>query len=493
MNREPDRGDLLELEGVTNSYIDAYMKTRYAQAPAIDLLEVRTVLITSSYASGLPIPVAFMSTAYFGQNSQEPTQDTLDAILEEAFEGTSLRDYVDVLNNLPVGNVFQTTTSVKLGGANSSGSSSTSSRLSRSGIAAAAVGLTLLSAGFILYKMRSDDSDYDDGKSFGKPIGADVTVTGDTYAGAETCDESATAYSSRRGEDEEHGLPGEHCMDPMRLIDKAYDDSSVVPIWHPDEKHEQKYEDPAVHNINIEDDESIEGSESDDSVKDASVASKGDKYEEIGEVIDPENVDIFTGAPVSYPQDPDGVAASGDISVDSAFSSGDNDDEGTEIEEEADSLVPTYSADDDATEEVEGQDMEDYEDESVGRSERSNAYHKCYEDVATDVEHMEPTAGAISPAPSDDVETSSEYSEEEEMQLDHKQLLASTESMQDPPSLTMRDEGLSPISHNSNPSFPPTHGNGTQENDEVSLPASDQQAARRPLSVNEIVKLLNEG
>ena len=124
----------------------------------------------------------------------------------------------------------------------------------------------------------------------GKPIGADVTVTGDTYAGAETCDESATAFSSRRGEDEEHGL-GEHGTDPMGLIDKAYDDSSLVPIWHSDEKQEQEYGDPAAYYVSGEDDESIEASENGDLVKEASFAGVGDKYEEIGEVAHQEKVD----------------------------------------------------------------------------------------------------------------------------------------------------------------------------------------------------------
>ena len=462
MDREPDRTDLLELEGVTNAYLDAYMKTRYAQAPAYDLLEFKTVLVTSSYASGLPIPVAFMSTAYFAQGSQVPTRDTLDDLVEEAFTGDALQNYLDVLANLPVGNVFQTTTSVDLGGEDnsSSSSSSTSTRFNTSGIIAGAVGLTLLSAGFILYKIRSDESEYGNAKSFDRPIGADVTVTGDTYAGAETCDESSAAYSSHKGKDEEHGLSSGHGADPTGLVEQAYDDTSVVPIWQQDE---MGYNDQ-LENVGSggNDDERSEGSESDEYIE-----------KELTEV------------PCLSPRDPEGTSGSMGDSVASMCSVDDSQDE--EANDEESTFAPRFVIDDDEPQEPSGDVEEDFCDEG-----------EISKTVETAEEGNLPAVSRIMPSVSNETGGSDwdhdrnkrvEYAEEDiEVQSEYEQpSLSPSGSMQEQPSLDGEDEELALAPATSQEEEHPIPRAQSEETNDA-----DQQmsTANRPLTVDEIESLL---
>jgi hypothetical protein len=235
----PLREDLAELEATTDAYLDEYMKTRYEKATAIDLILFSTELVTSSYAIGEPIPVEFKTTAYFSKDSSDiPKDDLIQDVRDEAFLGDALQDYIELLSELAVGNVFQTTESVELSGSASSGSENSkraSSSLSTTGIVAGAVGLVLLSAAFVLYKVRLEEDDSVHEKAFNKPIGGDITVAGDTYTGAETCDASSFAESRRyRSNDEEEGLVA---VD-LGISREAYDDSSVIPVWNADDNGE---------------------------------------------------------------------------------------------------------------------------------------------------------------------------------------------------------------------------------------------------------------
>jgi hypothetical protein len=233
----PLREDLAELEATTDAYLDEYMKTRYEKATAIDLILFSTELVTSSYATGEPIPVEFKTTAYFSKDSSDiPKDDVLQDVRDEAFLGDALQDYIDLLNELAVGNVFQTTESVELSGSSGSDNSKrASASLSTTGIVAGAVGLALLSAAFVLYKVRLEEDDSVQEKAFNKPIGGDITIAGDTYTGAETCDASSFAESRRyRSSDEEEGLVA---VD-LGISREAYDDSSVVPVWNADDNGE---------------------------------------------------------------------------------------------------------------------------------------------------------------------------------------------------------------------------------------------------------------
>ena len=464
MDREPDRTDLLQLEGATNAYLDAYMKTRYAQAPAYDLLEFKTVLITSSYASGLPIPVAFMSTAYFAQGSQVPTQDTLDDLVEEAFTGDALENYLDVLANLPVGNVFQTTTSVKLGGGNSSSSSSsTSSRLNTTGIIAGAVGLTLLSAGFILYKIRSDDDEYGNAKSFDRPIGADVTVTGDTYAGAETCDESSAAYSSPQMKDEEQGLSSEHGTDPTGLVERAYDDTSVVPIWQHDE---MEYKNQLARSGSGDnDDERSEGSQSDGVIE-----------QELGEL---------TEDPCLSPRDPEGVSGSMGDSVASMYSVDDSEYE--EVDDEESSFAPRFVIDDSEPQETNG----DVEEDFSGEGEIRQTVEAAEEENLPAVSEIMPSVSNETGGSDWDHDRNKrvEYPEEDsEVRSEHEQpSWYPAGSMQEQPSLDGEDEESSLAPATSKEEEHQIPSVQSEETDDA-----DQQirTANRPLTVDEIESLL---
>lgn len=191
-SQPPLRRELDALGAATNVYLENFFFDEFDGNTFTILDDFITELLESNFNQGRPIEVDYESTARFNPFSTIiPTEAQLNAALIDAFSGLNMLDYEVFLNDeLPEGNIFIGSTVLFIqdsGG--SSGPNSRSTGVAATSIAAAAVAFTLLVAGIVMYKRRSDGEESDMDK-LNKPSG-DATVAGETFAG-ETYDGTAS-------------------------------------------------------------------------------------------------------------------------------------------------------------------------------------------------------------------------------------------------------------------------------------------------------------
>jgi hypothetical protein len=132
------------------------------------------------------VQVQWESTAVFTSDSVViPTPEFLNGVIDEALD--SPEDYIDSLSLLSSENPFSTTTEVMFATPKDppSSSSSTTTRNNASGLSGiigAVAGLTVVLAGFVLYRngRRQGEHRSDTNHNVGK---GDTTVAGDTFTG----------------------------------------------------------------------------------------------------------------------------------------------------------------------------------------------------------------------------------------------------------------------------------------------------------------------
>jgi hypothetical protein len=147
----------------------------------------------------LPVQVQWESIAYFTDDSIIiPTEQQISNVLQQSLD--TPEDYLGILSDLSSANPFSTTIEAYFGiprdpsPSDSPNTSTTrSSAGGMSGIIGAAVGLTLVLAGFVLYQSLKDENEDEmiDGIQKLTSASGDATVAGDTFAG-ETHDGSAS-------------------------------------------------------------------------------------------------------------------------------------------------------------------------------------------------------------------------------------------------------------------------------------------------------------
>jgi hypothetical protein len=131
-----------------------------------------------------------------------PTLDSLNSVLEQTLNDDP-QAYIDILSQLSDKNPFSTTTDAyftepkKPPSSNSNSGSSKSSATSASGIIGAAVGLTLILAGFVVYRTRYGGGDAEVNGDNHKAGLGENTVAGETYTG-ETQHSNASMHSDER-------------------------------------------------------------------------------------------------------------------------------------------------------------------------------------------------------------------------------------------------------------------------------------------------------
>jgi hypothetical protein len=177
-----------------------------------------TELLTSSFDNGRPISVDYLSIARFNPFSTIiPTEAQLNAALIDAFSGLNTLEYEVLL------------TVVFLQEASDAMPDTKRSGVGATGIAAAAVAVSLLIAGIVIYKRRNGGEEVEMDKL---NKGGDVTVAGETFTG-ETYDGSASVSAasmeySRRYQDEEDGTKN---FNNLGTIQEDEDADSVTPGW----------------------------------------------------------------------------------------------------------------------------------------------------------------------------------------------------------------------------------------------------------------------
>jgi hypothetical protein len=232
--QEPTRAELLAVTEVTRRYLENFMFDEFEGNSFTVLTDFITIFVTSTYTTGMPITIDYMSIARFDPDFSTiiPTSAQLNSALVDAFSGLNMLEYESLLSDeLPTDNVFNGATVVfqQDDAPSSQPPSGTSTGVTGTAIAAAAVAFTLLVAAFVIYKRRSEEDSSETDKL--NKVGGDMTVAGETFAetydGAGSVSAASLEYA-RRYQDEEEA---QSRRDNLGTIPENGDEVSVTPAW----------------------------------------------------------------------------------------------------------------------------------------------------------------------------------------------------------------------------------------------------------------------
>ena len=235
---EPKTAEFKALEDATRIYLSEYFFNEFDGDDFTVLDQFITNIVAFDYSKGMPVVVDYKSYARFSDLSTiTPTPEQMGSAVAEAFTGLNMIKYEDFLgDSLSSNNIFAgSTVQYYLGGAVPG---KTRNGIGATGIAASAVAFTLLLAGLVIYKRKSDDRE--SVKELNKSPG-DMTVAGETFAG-ETYDGTASVSAAsldyvRRYNDEEDGQR----TDNLGSIPENDGANSIKPTWS-GEADEDRYE-----------------------------------------------------------------------------------------------------------------------------------------------------------------------------------------------------------------------------------------------------------
>lgn len=211
-NRIPFRSEYLEAVEVTRMYLEGFFKEQLDDGDATQLDELLTVFVDSSFDFGQPLLIDYDSSAVFTSSSTIiPSIDTLDRTLTMALEGENLNGFLGMLQSLPPQNIFSTTiyvnktesgAGVRMATPPSKKTESVNAPAATGAVAAAA-GLVMVAATFVLYKRRRADLQ-EGGDFIAKMMDETETVDGETHCGGSWSSRPPTMGSL----DERHAAEG---------------------------------------------------------------------------------------------------------------------------------------------------------------------------------------------------------------------------------------------------------------------------------------------
>lgn len=207
--RIPSTSEFAELTELTRVYLEEFMFDEFSQTSLTNLDDFLTFMIRNSFTFGAPVQADYRCTGLFNPSSIFlPTVRELNELIDTAFMGDNLAEYLSRVQALPAANVFSTTASIAKGlpdvpipPSTTEPVSATGSSLMIGGATAAAAGVLVLAAGLIMLWRRQNngDADMEDFENdYTKNLKGDSTIAG------ETCNmsldgSSATPTSWRRG------------------------------------------------------------------------------------------------------------------------------------------------------------------------------------------------------------------------------------------------------------------------------------------------------
>jgi hypothetical protein len=169
-DRIPFRSELLEVVELTRVYLLGFFEDEYENEEGMNLKEFLTIFIDAGSDFGVPIYIAYNSSAIFSPSSIIiPSKINLDNTLESAFQGQNLNGYLSMLQALPPSNLFSTTFSVQRTQVREKSQSSIlKEKRQRSkdkygsnaiaGVVAGVAGLTLLAATGLYHRKNMEDA-----------------------------------------------------------------------------------------------------------------------------------------------------------------------------------------------------------------------------------------------------------------------------------------------------------------------------------------------
>ena len=234
--KEPKAEELNELKEATRKYLDDYFIDEFDSDDYTIYSQFINDIEEFTTSGNVQVVVSYDSIVRFGQLSLiKPMPKQLGSAIEEAFTGLEMIQYEDWLKKmLPNENIFNGS---KVQYYKGDGVPDTS-RIGVAGIAASAAAITLLVAGVVLYKSKSNDTESDFDKLDKSP--GDMTVAGETFAG-ETFDGVVSVSASsldyiRRINDEEDGTK----IQNLGSIPGTDDADSVNPTLNDPEENEDR-------------------------------------------------------------------------------------------------------------------------------------------------------------------------------------------------------------------------------------------------------------
>lgn len=186
-DRIPSDEEFAEVAELTRVYLEEFMIAEFDQTSLTNLDDFLTFMIRNSFEFGEPVQADYRSTGLFNPSSIFlPTVRELNELIDDAFMGENLSEYVTRIQNLPSGNIFSTVTAIEkslpdVPVPRSPESSSTEGATTfKMGLAAAAAGIVVLAAGAALFKrQQADDEDMEDPYSDNLK-GDSATIAGET-------------------------------------------------------------------------------------------------------------------------------------------------------------------------------------------------------------------------------------------------------------------------------------------------------------------------
>lgn len=177
----------MQLVDLTRLYLEGLMIAEYSQTSLTLLDDFLTFMIGNFTSPGEPIQIDYESTGLFDPSSIFlPTVRELDGLIDTAFMGENLDEYLRLVRELPSDNIFSSTIEVSKESASpssffSSESAGGGSGFVKVGVASAAAGIVVLAAGLVLLKKRREDElDDEYNKTIGRNLKAESTI-GETF------------------------------------------------------------------------------------------------------------------------------------------------------------------------------------------------------------------------------------------------------------------------------------------------------------------------
>ena len=247
-NRQAMRSEYNALTAITAEYLTDFMKNEFKDDTFTVLNDFVTRYEGSRYVMNAPILVEYSATARFADDDRFPvipSAGQMDSLLLLAFQGENLIEYTQRLRDgLPDDNVFQDSLVFLT---DDSAVTRVAKKSNGVGYASAAVALTLMVAGVVIYKRRQEDEEVE-GMDPNKKAPCDITLAGETYAG-ETYDGTASVNASSvdyvsRQRDEEEGFR----TNKLSAVKENTDGVSVSPVWGGNPMQDGDEEDEEVDN-----------------------------------------------------------------------------------------------------------------------------------------------------------------------------------------------------------------------------------------------------
>lgn len=192
--RIPNDNEFATVAEITRAFLEEMMVDEFAQTSLTNLDDFLTFMIRNSFDFGEPVQGDYRSTGLFNPSSIFlPTIRELNELIQAAFQGDNLDEYVSLLQGLPSSNIFSTTTNVLQGLPDvpvprAPDGSTQGSGTFKMGLAAAAAGIVVLAAGAALLKRKKSEECLED------PYNENLKGDAATLAG-ETCTASLDGSS----------------------------------------------------------------------------------------------------------------------------------------------------------------------------------------------------------------------------------------------------------------------------------------------------------